>query len=141
VSPLSTVPPTSCRSWRWRRAARGKPAATADLTALFTAETQSQGLVLTNASGSPVFRVGDQDPWTACHRVGRQQRARRLLVVAAPSSLTAPAADVAVRSVRGWSCRRLPDRAIQLGETLASLQSLAAAQGMRLLVLDEPAAW
>ena len=74
------------------------PAATADLTALYTAETQSQGLVLANVSGSPVFRAGNQDPLDGLPSgSGRQQRR-----APAPwwwrrhSSLAAPAMDVAV---------------------------------------------
>jgi diguanylate cyclase (GGDEF)-like protein len=114
------------------------PAATADLTALYTAETQSQGLVLTNVSGSPVFRAGNQDPLDGLPSGWGASSARAgSLVVAAPSSLAAPAMDVAVpvREGGGAAGGFLIER-YSLGGTVASLQSLAAAQGMKLLVLD-----
>jgi diguanylate cyclase (GGDEF)-like protein len=114
------------------------PAATIDLTALSAAETQSQGLVLTNAGGSPVLRAGNQDPLDGLPSGWGASSARAgFLVVAAPSSLAAPAIDVAVPVLEGGGTAGgfLIERC-GLGGTLASFQSLAAAQGMKLLVLD-----
>lgn len=114
------------------------PAATVDLTALFTAEAQSQGIVLTDAGGSAVLRDGNQDPLDGLPSGwGASSTRAGFLVVAAPSSLAAPAIDVAVPVLEGGGTAGgfLIER-YGLGGTLASLQSLAAAQGMKLLVLD-----
>ncbi len=114
------------------------PAATADLTALSIAEAQSQGVVLTNAVGSPVLRAGNQDPldglpsgWEASSMHAGH------VAVAAPSAPAAPAIVVAVPVLEGGGTAGgfLVER-YGLGGSLVSLQSLAAAQGMKLLVLD-----
>ncbi len=115
------------------------PAATADLIALSRAETGSQGLVLTNAAGSPVLpAIGNQDPLDALPSGWGASSARAgSLVVAVPSSLAAPAIVVAVPVRKGgWAAGGFLVEQYGLGATLTSLQSLAAAQGMKLLVLD-----
>ncbi len=118
--------------------ASANPAATADLAALSIAETASQGVVLTNAAGVPVLRTGNQDPLDGLPAGWGARSARAgSLVVAAPSSLAAPAIDVAVPVLEGGGTPGgfLVEQC-GLGATLTSLQSLAGAQGMKLLVLD-----
>ena len=114
------------------------PAATADLTALSMAETESQGLVLTNAAGSPVLRSGNQDPLDGLPPGWGMSTARAgSLAVAAPSSLAAPAIDVAVPVLEGGgTAGGFLVEQYGLGGSLSSLQSLAGAQAMTLLVLD-----
>jgi diguanylate cyclase (GGDEF)-like protein len=114
------------------------PAATADLTALSTAEAESQGLVLTSAAGSPVLRAGNQDPLDGLPAGWGASTARAgSLAVAAPSSLSAPAIDVVVPVLKGGgTAGGFLAEQYGLGGSLSSLQSLAGAQGMKLLVLD-----
>jgi diguanylate cyclase (GGDEF)-like protein len=113
-------------------------AAIADLNALSLAETGSQGLMLTNGAGSPVFRSGNQNPLDGLPPGWGASSARSgFLAVAAPSSLAAPAIDVAVpvREGGGTPGGFLVEQ-YGLGGSLSLLQSLAGAQGMKLLVLD-----
>jgi diguanylate cyclase (GGDEF)-like protein len=114
------------------------PAATADLSALSTADPESQGVVLTDAAGSPVIRIGNEDPLTGLPTEWRASSARAgSLAVAAPSSLAAPAIDIAVPVLEGGGTVGgfLVERD-GLGAIVTSTQSLAEAQGMTLLVLD-----
>ena len=114
------------------------PAAMADLTALATAEGKSQGLVLTSAAGSPVLWTGAQDPLAGLPAGWGASTARAgSLAVAAPSSLSAPAIDVVVPVLEGGgTAGGFLAEQYGLGGSLSSLQSLAGAQGMKLLVLD-----
>ena len=95
-------------------------------------------LVLTNGAGSPVLRSGNQNPLDGLPSGWGASSARSgFLAVAAPSSFAAPAVDVAVpvREGGGTAGGFLVEQ-YGLGGSLSSLQSLAGAQGMKLLVLD-----
>jgi diguanylate cyclase (GGDEF)-like protein len=114
-------------------------AATADLNALAQAETESQGIVLTDAEGSTILRAGTQDPLSSLPPGWRGSVASGgFLASAVPSSLATPAVDVAVPVLEGGGRAGgfLVER-YGLAGAGASLQALAGAQGMKLLVLDQ----
>ena len=112
--------------------------AAADLTALIHAETASQGVVLTDATGATVLHAGPQDPLSALSAGWRTSALRDgFLATAVPASLTAPAVAVAVPVLEGGGAAGgflVEDYG--LSGAVASLESFAGSQGMALLVLD-----
>ncbi|MGO8687747.1 MAG: diguanylate cyclase domain-containing protein [Candidatus Dormibacteria bacterium] len=113
-------------------------AATADLGTLSRSDAQSQGVVLTGAGGSPVLRGGSQDPLIGLPGDWHGRLVHGgFLAVAAPTSLGAPAVDVAVPVLEGGGTAGgfLVER-YALSGAVGSLEAVAGAQGMTLSVLD-----
>ncbi len=113
-------------------------AATADLAALAAAEGESQGVVLTDAGGVTVIQTGAQDPLVGLPTDWRASLARGgFLVAPVPSSLAAPAIEVAVPVLEGGgTAGGFLVEQYGLAATVASLESFAGSQRMSLMALD-----
>jgi diguanylate cyclase (GGDEF)-like protein len=113
--------------------------ASADLGALSHNDALSQGAVLTGAGGSPLVTEGFEDPLSG---LPSDWRARLVhggyLAVAAPMAPAAPAVDVAVPVLEGGGTAGgyLVEH-YALSGAAGSLEAVAAAQGMTLVVMDQ----
>lgn len=112
--------------------------ATADLDALARSAPQTWGIALTDAEGSPVEEVGTEPPliglpgdWPAELAHGGSVGAAAPAISGTPSVVLV----VAILKGGGGAGGFLVER-WGLGATAADLRSLAAAQGMTLLVLE-----
>jgi diguanylate cyclase (GGDEF)-like protein len=124
--------------------AEGSP--TADQTAATTAlddlarsDAQSEGVVLTGAGGAPMMRTGSEDPLAGLPADWRTRLDHGgFLALAAPSSLAAPAVDVAVPVLEGGGTAGgyLVEQ-YGLSGAVSSLEAVAAAQGMPLAVVNQ----
>jgi diguanylate cyclase (GGDEF)-like protein len=114
------------------------PTATADLAALAQADAESDGIVLTDSGGVPMLRTGSQEPLSGLPGDWPSRLVHGgSLVVAAPSSLAAPAIEVAVPVLEGGGTAGgfLVER-YSLSGALSSVEAVAAAEGMTIRVVD-----